>query len=168
MVVKQHEIATAYNFTKFECEICKDPYPKLIKKNDIGHELFVLKRPTNPYIMLEALQQENRENKTMYLISAPKSKEDNIKLGRGHQCEIRISDISVSREHAYIRYINDQFLIYDNTSKFGTLVKLQKDMEIQRNKVAIQYGRTVITLRMDQVEPIKEKTSTQRIRRNDE
>lgn len=60
MVVKQHEAAISYNFTKFECEICKDPYPKLIKKDDIGHELFVLKRPTHPYIMLEALQQENR------------------------------------------------------------------------------------------------------------
>ena len=88
--------------------------------------------------------------------------------GRGHQCEIRISDISVSREHAYIRYIGDQFLIYDNTSKFGTLVKLQKDMEIQRSKVAIQFGRTVITLKMDQTEPIKEKASNQRIRRTDE
>jgi E3 ubiquitin-protein ligase DOA10 len=33
MVVKQHAIAISYNFTKFECEICKDPYPKIIKKN---------------------------------------------------------------------------------------------------------------------------------------
>lgn len=52
MVVKQHEIAISYNFTKFECEICKDPYPKIIKRNDVGHELFVLKRPNTPYIML--------------------------------------------------------------------------------------------------------------------
>jgi E3 ubiquitin-protein ligase DOA10 len=57
MVVKQHDLAISYNFTKFECEICKDPYPKIIKRNDVGHELFVLKRPNNPYIMLEGLQQ---------------------------------------------------------------------------------------------------------------
>lgn len=60
MVVKQHEAAISYNFTKFECEICKDPYPKLIKKDDKGHELFVLKRPVDPYIMLEAVQQESK------------------------------------------------------------------------------------------------------------
>lgn len=39
----------------------------------------------------------------MYVISATKPGET-IKLGRGHQCEIRITDISVSREHAHIRY----------------------------------------------------------------
>jgi hypothetical protein len=32
---------------------------------------------------------------------------DGIKLGRGHECEIRITDISVSRNHASIKYIND-------------------------------------------------------------
>lgn len=75
----------------------------------------------------------------------------------------------MSREHAYIRYVGGQFLIYDNTSKFGTLVKLQKDMEIHRNKVAVQFGRTVITLKMDLGEQqLKERTATQRIRKNDE
>lgn len=69
MVVKQHDLAISYNFTKYECEICKDPYPKMIKRNDVGHELFVLKRPNTPYIMLEGLQQ-SKENKTMYMISA--------------------------------------------------------------------------------------------------
>jgi hypothetical protein len=73
----------------------------------------------------------------------------------------------VSREHAYIKYDKDQFLIYDNTSKFGTLIKLQRDMEIQRNKVAVQFGRTVITLKTDVAESIKEKASHQRLRRND-
>ena len=46
-----------------------------------------------------------------------------IKLGRGHECEVRITDISVSRNHALIRNNMDGFYIYDNKSKFGTLVK---------------------------------------------
>lgn len=46
-----------------------------------------------------------------------------IKLGRGHECEIRITDISVSRNHALIKQNLDGFYIYDNKSKFGTLVK---------------------------------------------
>jgi|JI61114C2RNA_FD_contig_61_1631477_length_1218_multi_2_in_0_out_0_1 pSer/pThr/pTyr-binding forkhead associated (FHA) protein len=70
---------------------------------------------------------------------------EKIKLGRGHQCEIRITDISVSREHAHIKYENDRFLILDNNSKFGTLIKLQKDLQIRMEKVAVQVGRTVVT-----------------------
>ena len=54
----------------------------------------------------------------------PMVSEEPIKMGRGHQCDIRISDISVSRLHAYIKYENGQFLLTDNNSKFGTLVLL--------------------------------------------
>jgi pSer/pThr/pTyr-binding forkhead associated (FHA) protein len=49
--------------------------------------------------------------------------EAGIKLGRGHECEIRITDISVSRKHAYIKIQNNEFFILDNNSKFGTLVR---------------------------------------------
>jgi pSer/pThr/pTyr-binding forkhead associated (FHA) protein len=49
-----------------------------------------------------------------------------VKLGRGHACEIRIADISVSRIHAKIQLVNGKFLLFDNNSKFGTLVLLQK------------------------------------------
>lgn len=48
---------------------------------------------------------------------------EGIKLGRGHECEIRITDISVSRNHAKIKMGMDGFYIYDNKSKFGTLVR---------------------------------------------
>ena len=49
-----------------------------------------------------------------------------IKMGRGHQCDLRVSDISVSRLHAYIKFENGGFVMYDNNSKFGSLVKLTK------------------------------------------
>lgn len=46
-----------------------------------------------------------------------------IKLGRGHECEIRITDISVSRNHACIKMIGNSFYVFDSKSKFGTLVR---------------------------------------------
>lgn len=46
-----------------------------------------------------------------------------IKLGRGHECEIRITDISVSRNHAQIKNVGNSFYVFDNKSKFGTLIK---------------------------------------------
>ncbi len=71
---------------------------------------------------------------------------DGIKIGRGHECEIRITDISVSRNHARIDKIGDDYFVFDNKSKFGTLVKEEKlSLEVSRIKQGIQIGRTVIT-----------------------
>lgn len=47
---------------------------------------------------------------------------DIVKLGRGHDQDIRITDISVSRFHSKIRKnAKGYFYIQDNNSKFGTL-----------------------------------------------
>jgi pSer/pThr/pTyr-binding forkhead associated (FHA) protein len=71
---------------------------------------------------------------------------DGIKIGRGHECEIRITDISVSRNHARIDKIGDDYYVFDNKSKFGTLVKEEKlVLEVSRIKQGVQIGRTVIT-----------------------
>ena len=47
-----------------------------------------------------------------------------IRVGRGHDADIRVTDISVSRFHARInRDLNTgEFYVEDNNSKFGTLV----------------------------------------------
>ena len=49
-----------------------------------------------------------------------------MRLGRGHQCEIRVTDISVSRTHSEIRYEKGKFYVKDLKSKFGTLVKFRE------------------------------------------
>lgn len=56
-----------------------------------------------------------------------------------------MSDISVSRFHAYIKYQNGGFYLFDKNSKFGTLVQLREPLEIHKEKIGIQSGRTLIT-----------------------
>lgn len=69
-----------------------------------------------------------------------------FKVGRGHDSDIRVSDISVSRFHARIRYQDGKFLLEDNTSKFGTLVGIKDRTPIIKNHTcAVQCGRTVVT-----------------------
>jgi pSer/pThr/pTyr-binding forkhead associated (FHA) protein len=51
--------------------------------------------------------------------------------------DIRISDISVSRLHAFIKFQDDKFLLIDNNSKFGTLVQIDKNYDIVNEKMAI-------------------------------
>lgn len=53
--------------------------------------------------------------------------------GRGSDCDIRIIDISSSREHAIIKLENNKFMLEDKKSKFGTLVLIQKPIELNPN-----------------------------------
>ena len=49
-----------------------------------------------------------------------------IKVGRGHDVDIRVTDISVSRFHAKISQgIDGDFYVEDNKSKFGTLLQVR-------------------------------------------
>lgn len=51
---------------------------------------------------------------------------EEIKMGRGHDADVRVTDISVSRVHAYIRKSHKgYYYLEDNNSKFGTLAMVK-------------------------------------------
>jgi len=56
--------------------------------------------------------------------------------------------------------MNGKFVIFDNNSKFGTLIKLNKPFPITNDKVAIQVGRTVITFVLKPLNSITSGSST--------
>ena len=75
-------------------------------------------------------------------------------MGRGHESEVRVCDISVSRCHALVKYKDGQYFLEDNLSKFGTLVIPQKEMitlEPEKTK-AVQIGRSVISFTIKKCE----------------
>ena len=58
---------------------------------------------------------------------------DFIKVGRGHDSEVRITDISVSRCHALIKKsIKGDYVLEDNSSKFGTLVLVRRPIILSK------------------------------------
>lgn len=71
-----------------------------------------------------------------------------IKLGRGHEADIRISDISVSRLHAIIRLENNGLFLEDKKSKFGSLVLCKKGVQLDRDHphFQVQVGKTLFQL----------------------
>jgi pSer/pThr/pTyr-binding forkhead associated (FHA) protein len=71
-----------------------------------------------------------------------------VKLGRGHQCDIILDDISVSRGHSEIFFKKNNFFIRDSESKFGTLVEMRENKEII-DDLKIQCGRTVYSFRFN-------------------
>jgi len=71
---------------------------------------------------------------------------ENIRIGRGYDSDIRISDITVSRFHAIIsKTKNDTLILQDNNSKFGTLALLRNpNLYIQEESIYLQIGRSLI------------------------
>jgi predicted component of type VI protein secretion system len=70
-----------------------------------------------------------------------------LKIGRGHESDVRIADVSISRCHATIRFQRGHFLLEDNNSKFGTLVAMKKPRMLEPGvNISIQMGRTVLSL----------------------
>lgn len=103
------------------------------------------------YLMLESINYEKNTARIIHIIMPSETKKI-FKLGRGHESDVRITDISVSRFHASINFSKEGFYIEDNVSKFGTLA-LATTVEINPLiKKAIQVGRTVISFNVKQPE----------------
>lgn len=140
-----NNIAT-YSWKKLQCEVCTRNWPRSICFKNEVRSLISVEKPEFPYIILEKQNTDSTTNlKSNSLSLIVPSEDAPIKLGRGHQCDLRISDISVSRIHAFLKFENNKFLIFDNDSKFGTLIKLKKPYQVMTDKAAVQIGRTVFT-----------------------
>ncbi len=126
--------------------------------NDKRWNLVDLKRPTDkdtPYIILESLNSEKNSSRTIHIVTI-NTDQTKFSLGRGHDSDLRINDISVSRKHANIEYRDGKFMFVDLKSKFGTLALLSHDVElIEDNSQTFQIGRTVVTLKAKPTQPWK-------------
>ena len=86
------------------------------------------------------------------MLTVTPSKQE-FKLGRGHESEVRINDISVSRCHAIIKYKKDGFYMEDNLSKFGTIVLIKEKLRLSEDHtVAIQVGRSVVSFTIKSID----------------
>jgi len=80
------------------------------------------------------------------IFTFPEQKEEYF-LGRGHEATFKISDISISRVHAKFYLKDDNIVIDDLGSKFGTLLLVRKNInvtEMIEKKMKIQIGRSVL------------------------
>jgi pSer/pThr/pTyr-binding forkhead associated (FHA) protein len=99
------------------------------------------------YIILESLNsiKENQYPLSIHVLMYIENDEHFI-LGRGHESDVRISDISVSRSHAKISFKNKNFILEDTGSKFGTLVLAKDPVQIQDSPLILQVGRTLLSV----------------------
>ena len=148
------ENVTSYYWKKFECEICKQSYPYIFKK---GNDLFKLidiaePKPDAKYILLESMPLDKNTSRNIHMLTVTDKKSE-FKLGRGHESEVRINDISVSRCHAIIKCRKDGFYVEDNLSKFGTIVLLKNTLRLaEDHTMAVQVGRSVVSFTIKNID----------------
>ncbi len=99
-------------------------------------------------MILESLNQVKDGNnyKSIHVITLEAGKPPII-MGRGHEADIRINDISVSRVHGTITLLpGDKIMLKDLGSKFGTLVLIQNKFIVPNKKTCIQIGRSYMEI----------------------
>ena len=95
---------------------------------------------------------DKNTSRNIHMLTVTPSKQE-FKLGRGHESEVRINDISVSRCHAIIKYKKDGFYMEDNLSKFGTIVLIKEKLRLSEDHtVAIQVGRSVVSFTIKSID----------------
>ena len=137
MAVKEEPNQVSYIWKQFECEICKTPYPYVFKSNGNRFRLVDVEIPKDKnFLWLESLTFEKNSSRMVHMIM-PDREHTQFKMGRGHESELRVSDISVSRCHAILKYDAENtqnYYLEDNLSKFGTLVLSEHPIELEPDR----------------------------------
>lgn len=140
-------IISIYNLI---CDHCKEPLNTFVKRKGKIFSILpysVNKPSEQSYIVLTSLNfiRESVFTTNIIIFYFPTEKEEYF-LGRGHEATFRVNDISISRVHAKIYMKNGLIKVDDLGSKFGTLLLLRNDLEIEemkRKKMKIEAGRSV-------------------------
>ena len=136
-----------YVYKSLKCEICQSIIPEIAEFRGKFISLLDFKNIDSPYIILQSMYQYNYLNKNttdlniIFVISLKTS--NYVNIGRANNSNIRLSDVSVSRNHAKITFSKGDFYLEDIGSKFGTLVLIQNNILFLPNKnINIQTGKS--------------------------
>lgn len=135
----------SYYYRPQSCELCKALFPTYLYHQNRRVLLVDMPTPTPPFIVLECHERHQpRVGRVLHISSLAENKI--LKLGRGHESDVRIGDVSISRCHATIQFQEGRFVLEDMNSKFGTLVAMRESCAVETSTVSVQVGRTVLKL----------------------
>jgi hypothetical protein len=102
--------------------------------------------PNEPYLAFETFLKEGCSkvtSKSVYLLRLNDT--EKFKIGRSHEVEFHIEDISVSRFHGELVVKDNKVFIQDYKSKFGTQILVKQPQILHKKdmlKNMFQIGRT--------------------------
>ena len=147
--IESNKDSTLYLFKTPECELCKTKFTDYIRHKGKLYEILDFKNDFTNYLIIESITVDKNQNKYLYVVNLDQPN-NNVTIGRGHDCNILLSDISVSRWHCFLTVDKKvkKIYIHDFNSKFGTLILVQaKNITMcPELKLCIQIGRTYLEL----------------------
>jgi len=135
----------SYVFKQQSCELCGAHFATHVRTAQGREPLLQAPLVSPPCIVLESMA-SGTPGPTQHILSMADNKF--LTVGRGHHADIRISDSSLSRCHAIIRFDDGHFVLEDNSSKFGTLVAMRPhELHFDTvSAISVQVGHTVFCL----------------------
>lgn len=150
--MKESSIVTTYFWKNLECELCKTAYPYEVRSLDGKKMLNIIEYDTPQpydgeevyYIVLESIS--SNTSKVIHVLNMEDTTQ--LHIGRGHDAQVRVTDISVSRLHAtLIKSTQGYYFLTDNDSKFGTLSLIKTPLELaQGTQTSLQIGRSIFDI----------------------
>ena len=145
ILYQENEFSKSFKCKEAKCELCKEKLPDFIKYKGKLYEITDFGKDFKNYAIFECLTVDKENNKAMHIISL----DDNnqlLTIGRGSDCSLILKDVSISRRHCGLRYINKKLFIEDCDSKFGTLIFCHVNIIklIDNLKLFLQIGRSFI------------------------
>jgi hypothetical protein len=146
---KENMECITYNKNSICCELCKTKFPDYIIHNNIYYNILFYKPKFQEYIIFESMKVGRDKTKYYHVVTF--DDRDFINIGRANECELSLTELSVSRFHCIINKENGQALLEDNTSKFGTLVLVQnKNMIVNEDTpLRLQVNKTYIKFKLE-------------------
>lgn len=163
--LKTYNHLTIYSYTKLKCEICKAEIPEFIKiKGDLinlyePYKILLYHKEENAvkfkhFLVLQYLNEnfdsdnELKIEENKYFIINFLSKKSLV-LGRGLECDIKMTNNTISHQHSIFIYNNNKLYLNDLNSRYGTHVLLNHyvDFPILHNGfLGIQCGKNFLCL----------------------
>jgi len=139
------------------CELCKSSYQTTVQMGQNKCNTRQLVEIDSPFIVLES-SSDHRLHVLPVVGAKP------LKIGRGHECSLKIHDTSISRVQASIELIDGCFVLKDQGSRFGTYVKITKPLPLENGKrLSVQVGRSILQLTAKLVSSAPEQEPLERL-----
>ena len=160
---------STYHWENFSCEVCEEPYPLKFRIGSDETYCLVdkLEPPENTnYMILESLtqidiSQKEKKKKNIKNIFVVKLTDREIKIGRSETSDIIDADLSISRDHAILKFDKNTGKVkVIGKGRFGTLILIKKNLKLEvGKKIYLQIGNTYVKAEVKEDELKEEEES---------
>ena len=146
--INEKKTCFKYTLNPVQCEICKTFLPDYYKKDNLLYEICEYPTSYINFISLETILCGKYNTKVIYVINLDAEHQDLFTIGRDRNCDLCVSDITISRLHAGLFVENERIYLRDEGAKFGTSVLVQnKKFRLANNKgISFQFGKSIVTV----------------------